>query len=208
MMNNMDKSFKIIIVDDNMRPHAAFLKRLEKKFYEAEVSLYDNVESAVEYITANLDDKMVVFMDCKFDLGEQGVDGLKQIREKTSLISVVMMSANALQEMDNMDLYSMINAEDVYFIKNSDMNRAEEIVRQINIRWQSHLDCVLEQWVKRHSLDEREKPYMRTADGVLSLNDILSRIRNRTAEGIRMERNILMLAVDLLTKDHVKAREI
>lgn len=36
-------------------------------------------------------------MDCKFDVGLQGVQGLEKIRQKTSLVSIVMMSANALK---------------------------------------------------------------------------------------------------------------
>lgn len=204
----MEETFKIIVVDDNMRPHAAFIKRLEKKFPEALVKLFSDVEGATTFIQENIESKMIVFLDCKFDVGEQGVDGLKQIREKTSLINVVMMSANALQEMDNADLYSMINAEDAYFIKNSDMNRAEEIVTKTLERWQTHLDCVLEQWVKNHTDEERNAPHIKTVEGVMSLNDILIQIRKRTGQGLRLERNILMLAVDLLTRSNVQPGKV
>lgn len=207
-MHDMEDLFKIIVVDDNMRPYAPFIKRLEKKFSRASVVLFKDVEHALSYILDNIESKMVVFLDCKFDIGEQGIDGLKQIREKTSLVNIVMMSANALKEMENDDLYSMINSEDVFFIKNSDMNKAEEIVNNTLVRWQTHLDCVLEQWVQNHSQNERNAPYIRTEEGIMSLNDVLIQIRRRTGQGLRLERNILMLAIDMLTRDNVQAREV
>ena len=42
---------------------------------------------------------------------------------------------------------------------------------------------------------------MVTSDGVLSLNDVLVRIRNRTPLGLKLEKQILQVAVDSLTKD-------
>ena len=63
------------------------------------------------------------------------------------------------------------------------------------------MDCVLEQWVKNHNSEVRSKPYMVTSEGVLSLNDVLVRIRMRTSLGLKLEKQILQVAVDSLTKD-------
>ncbi len=202
-MNNL--YFRIVVVDDNMRAHAPFIKRLEKKFPNASVELFDTVEKGTDDILSNINSKTIVFMDCKFDLGLQGFDGLKKIRDATSLIGIVMMSANSIDHFDNPDIQLMINSKDIYFIRNNDLIEAEEKVRSIIQEWDSRIDCVLEQWVLNRKDANMDEPYIKTEEGIKSLSEILSEIRKRTAIGLRLERNILMLAVDLLTKDNVKS---
>lgn len=197
----MDKEFYIIIVDDNMKPTDAFIMWMKKKVLNAEVVSFRTVEEALSFIFEHLEEKMIIFLDCKFNMGLQGVAGLMKIREKTSLVSVVMMSANSLNQMENLELEAMINSDKLYFIKNGDLKKAEKLVAEIQKKWVSELDCVLEQWVKNHNSEVRSKPYMVTSEGVLSLNDVLVRIRMRTSLGLKLEKQILQVAVDSLTKD-------
>lgn len=197
----MDKEFYIIIVDDNMKPTDAFIMWMKKKVLNAEVVSFRTVEEALSFIFEHLEEKMIIFLDCKFNMGLQGVDGLMKIREKTSLVSVVMMSANSLNQMENLELEAMINSDKLYFIKNGDLMKAEKLVAEIQKKWVSELDCVLEQWVKNHNSEVRSKPYMVTSEGVLSLNDVLVRIRMRTSLGLKLEKQILQVAVDSLTKN-------
>lgn len=197
----MDKEFYIIIVDDNMKPTDAFIMWMKKKVLNAEVVSFRTVEEALSFIFEHLEEKMIIFLDCKFNMGLQGVDGLMKIREKTSLVSVVMMSANSLNQMENLELEAMINSDKLYFIKNGDLKKAEKLVAEIQKKWVSELDSVLEQWVKNHNSEVRSKPYMVTSEGVLSLNDVLVRIRMRTSLGLKLEKQILQVAVDSLTKD-------
>lgn len=197
----MDKEFYIIIVDDNMKPTDAFIMWMKKKVLNAEVVSFRTVEEALSFIFEHLEEKMIIFLDCKFNMGLQGVDGLMKIREKTSLVSVVMMSANSLNQMENLELEAMINSDKLYFIKNGDLKKAEKLVAEIQKKWVSELDCVLEQWVKNHNSEVRSKPYMVTSEGVLSLNDVLVRIRMRTSLGLKLEKQILQVVVDSLTKD-------
>ena len=197
----MEKDFYIIIVDDNMKPTDPFIMWMKRKVLNAEVVSYRTVEDALSFIFEHLEEKMIIFLDCKFNMGLQGVDGLIRIREKTSLVSVVMMSANSLNQMENTELEAMINSDKLYFLKNDDLRKAEKLVAEIQNKWVSELDCVLEQWVKNHNSEFRSKPYMVTSDGVLSLNDVLVRIRNRTPLGLKLEKQILQVAVDSLTKD-------
>lgn len=197
----MEKDFYIIIVDDNMKPTDPFIMWMKRKVLNAEVVSYRTVEDALSFIFEHLEEKMIIFLDCKFNMGLQGVDGLIRIREKTSLVSVVMMSANSLNQMENTELEAMINSDKLYFLKNDDLRKAEKLVAEIQNKWVSELDCVLEQWVKNHNSEFRSKPYMVTSDGVLSLNDVLVRIRKRTPLGLKLEKQILQVAVDSLTKD-------
>ena len=115
----MDKEFYIIIVDDNMKPTDAFIMWMKKKVLNAEVVSFRTVEEALSFIFEHLEEKMIIFLDCKFNMGLQGVDGLMKIREKTSLVSVVMMSANSLNQMENLELEAMINSDKLYFISYS-----------------------------------------------------------------------------------------
>lgn len=197
----MEKDFYIIIVDDNMKPTDPFIMWMKRKVLNAEVVSYRTVEDALSFIFEHLEEKMIIFLDCKFNMGLQGVDGLIRIREKTSLVSVVMMSANSLNQMENTELEAMINSDKLLFFKNDDLRKAEKLVAEIQNKWVSELDCVLEQWVKNHNSEFRSKPYMVTSDGVLSLNDVLVRIRKRTPLGLKLEKQILQVAVDSLTKD-------
>lgn len=197
----MEKDFYIIIVDDNMKPTDPFIMWMKRKVLNAEVVSYRTVEDALSFIFEHLEEKMIIFLDCKFNMGLQGVDGLIRIREKTSLVSVVMMSANSLNQMENTELEAMINSDKLYFLKNDDLRKAEKLVAEIQNKWVSELDCVLEQWVKNHNSEFRSKPYMVTSEGVLSLNDVLVRIRKRTPLGLKLEKQILQVAVDGLTKD-------
>lgn len=193
--------FNIVIVDDRMEENGSFVQIIKRNFEKATVSFYNTVEEAVEFIMKTLDTRTVVFLDCGFEKGEQGIDGLKSIREKTSLVSVVMMSGNPLKSMEEEDLMSMINADNLYFIKNTNTSKAVDLIKKIQIRWRSQIDCLLEQWVLNHDKAQRGKPYMTTPDGKKSLDDVLIDIRNKTEFGIKMERSILQVAVDALTRD-------
>lgn len=197
----MEKDFFIIIVDDNIGNKDPLYRWMIRRFSSAEVKLFNAVEDSISFIFSHLESKIIVFMDCKFDVGLQGVQGLEKIRQKTSLVSIVMMSANALNQMENTDLEAMINSKNLYFVRNNDMLKAESIVKEIQNKWISELDCVLEQWVKNHDGHLRDKPYMRTNKGILSLNDILQEIRKQTSFGVDLEKNILQVAIDFLTKE-------
>lgn len=74
----------------------------------------------------------------------------------------------------------------------------DKAIQQLSVR----VDCALEQWISKHSEDDQKKPYLLTSDGrELTLRDILKEIRTETSLGQKLERNIIMLAIDLLTRD-------
>lgn len=107
--------FEIIIADDNMSSTDPFVRRLAKKYPNTDVKLFSEIQKCLDYIFDNLSQKMIVFLDCKFDVGLQGIDALKQIREKTSLLYIVMMSANSPLQLPSDDIIEMINNKGIYF---------------------------------------------------------------------------------------------
>lgn len=180
-------NFEIIIIDDNMKSSDPFVHRLEKVFQDARVILFPDVRESLDYIFDNLSKKLIVFLDCKFDTGLQGIDGLKRIREKTSLLYIVMMSANSLLQQPVDDIIEMINNKGIYFINNADMRKAEEIVERIKYNWNTDFDCVLEQWILQHE-EEADKPFVYRGKECYTLRKILDEVRRQTGFGKDIER--------------------
>ncbi len=180
-------NFEIVIIDDNMKSSDPFVRRLEKVFQDARVILFSDVQKSLDYIFDNLSKKLIVFLDCKFDTGLQGIEGLKRIREKTSLLYIVMMSANSPLQQPVNDVIEMINNKGIYFINNADMRKAEEIVERIKYNWNTDFDCVLEQWILQHE-EEADKTFVCKGKESYTLRKILDEVRRQTGFGKDIER--------------------
>lgn len=179
--------FEVIIADDNMSPTEPFVRRLEKKYPDARVKLFSEIRPCLDYIFANMSKKMIVFLDCKFDFGLQGIDALKKIREKTSLLYIIMMSANSPLQLQSADIIEMINNKGIYFINNSDMQQAEKIIEQIKYNWNTNFDCVFEQWILQHE-DIADKIFIFKGQDKYTLRMILNEIRLGTGFGKDIEK--------------------
>ena len=86
--------FKLVFIDDNMHDGIsdAFVRAIGKKINDAEISVFTDPEEGLKFIMDNLNSQLIAFVDCKFDgYSRQGIDILKAIRKKTSLLYIVMM---------------------------------------------------------------------------------------------------------------------
>ena len=111
-------AYKLVFIDDNMREgnDNPFVRSIGKLKKEAEISVFTDPEIGLKFVLDNLNSKMIVFVDCKFDgYGLQGINILKQIREQTSLLYIVMMSANAISQIAGLDIIEMINEDYIWF---------------------------------------------------------------------------------------------
>lgn len=64
------------------------------------------------------------------------------------------------------------------------------------------ISIALEEWITSHSDEQKEKPYMVTAEGKrLSLNEILHEIRVQSDIGINFSKNLSKLTIDLLARN-------
>ena len=149
---------------------------------------------------------MIVLLDINFSHGElSGSQVFENIREKTSLIYVIMITARSFSELKSEELASMIN-NDALAIEN--VFKYPEIVKLVEAAFHKldvRVDCVLEQWINRHTFEERATPYITTVSGkTYSLDDLKNEIRMQSEFGKEMERNILLLAIDLLTRGKQK----
>ncbi len=203
---SVDTQPQVIIIDDNYPEDDYLLIALKEKYGTKNVKLFPTAELGMEYIFAHLANKMVVLLD--MNLGnnrDRGDIVLKKIRDRTSLVSVIMMSTN-LPVLSNEELRGFINHHAVAAINSNDsvsvnLPIIEDTVNQLSLR----VDCALEEWILRHEPDDREKPYLLTRNGEqYNLNQLLLEIRQNTPFGIRIQQNILNLAVELLARQKEK----
>ena len=185
----MEKNkFHIIVVDDTMGEKDPFVVELKLEFQqEATVEYFNNVESAMSFIDAHMSERMILIMDCRFGSVWQGIDAAMKLRENTALIYVIMISANNVRQLSNADITSLINTDNIFFIKNTDIDGAKERVNQIRGLWDSRFDCVLEQWLLRHQ-EEKDKVVYQKGQNVYTWSQLLNEVRLQTPVGRDFER--------------------
>jgi DNA-binding NtrC family response regulator len=194
---------EILIIDDNFDMFDPLVIELQGRFPDANVTVQTNPNDGLSYVLANLSKKIIVLLDYNFKTGQpKGDEILSKIREKTSLIYVIIMTAQQFSSIQHDKLVDIVNNDALAVVQNTvDVSEILEIVSKAEQQLSVRVDCVLEQWIANHSEDEQSEPYITTASGqTYTLTDILTEIRQQTEFGKKMERNILMLAVDLLTR--------
>lgn len=180
--------FHIIVVDDTMGEKDPFVVELKLEFQqEAIVDYFSDVNSAMSFVDAHMSERMILVMDCRFGSVWQGIDAVMQLREKTALIYVIMISANNVSQLSNADITSLINTDNVFFVKNTDIEGAKERVNQIRGLWDSRFDCVLEQWLLRHQ-DEKDKVVYQKGQTSYTWSQLLNEVRLQTSVGREFER--------------------
>lgn len=185
-----DNKFHIIIVDDTMGKMDPFVINMKINYAaDAVISYFDNVEDAMTFVDNHMAERMIIFMDCKFGSIWQGIDAVIDIRKKTALIYVVMMSANLMSQLKSDDLIKLINTENIFFIKNTDEDGAKEKIEKIRSIWKSRFDCILERWLIRHP-EIADKEAYSTVEKKYTWKDILSELRMQTPAGKAMEQMV------------------
>ena len=187
-----------LIIDDNPKEHIKDNLRLE--FPNATIEEYTSAKKGAEYIFQNLDKKRIVFLDYKFGANDwQGLDVLKKIRNKTSLLYIILMTAEIVN-IKREELIELISDDGVSLIScDEDYEVYIKLVEKYLSFMDAKLDCVLEQWIINHPLD-KDKTYIIEGNKHYSLNDILCEIRNQTPFGKEVEKKMLSLTVHLLTQ--------
>ena len=187
--------FKLVFIDDNMKDGVmeAFVRAIGKKIAEAEISVFTNPDDGLKFIMDNLNSQLIAFVDCKFDgYARQGIDILKEIRKKTSLLYIVMMSANNLNQIEGIDIATMINEDFIWFYdrNNGSVDDACYLIRRITQYWSSRFDCVLERWLIRHPEDMQKIAFTQASGESYTWEQILSEIRLQTKVGLLFEQMI------------------
>ncbi len=198
-----DSKLNILVIDDNIRITDALLVHLKLNFNDAEITLKNKAREGLEYVLNNLNRKMIVLLD--YDLGTDEMNGTKmflRIREKTALLYVIIITAKLIDDIPNRELVEYINKDALALVDKTvsledKIRLVKDAVHSLDVK----VDCMLEQWILAHSEDEQNQPYLTTTSGeIFTLKDVLKEIRQQTDFGRKMERNIMMLAIDLLTR--------
>lgn len=179
--------FKLVFIDDNMKDgtNDAFVRAIGKKLSDAELAVFTDPDEGLKFIMEHLNSQMIAFIDCKFDgFAKQGTDLLKDIRKKTSLLYIVMMSANNLKQIEGIDIAAMINEDFIWFYdrNNGSVDGACTLIQQITQYWSSRFDCVLERWLVRHPDDKDKVVYSRNKTDY-SWGQLLNEVRMQTEVG-------------------------
>lgn len=179
--------FKLVFIDDNMKDgtNDAFVRAIGKKLSDAELAVFTDPDEGLKFIMEHLNSQMIAFIDCKFDgFAKQGTDLLKDIRKKTSLLYIVMMSANNLKQIEGIDIAAMINEDFIWFYdrNNGSVEGACSLIQQITQYWSSRFDCVLERWLVRHPDDKDKVVYSRNKTDY-SWGQLLNEVRMQTEVG-------------------------
>ncbi len=203
----MNTPTKIVVIHDGLIPKVdPLLVELINAFGEQNVIHKVHAEEGLAYVLENLRQKMIIILDINFDGDElNGIEVLEKIRKETSLVYIIMITARTLRELNNDYLIAMIN-NDAFALQNADdYPKIISLVESASHKLDARVDAVLEEWITKQSKEKREKPYLKTKDGkTYTLDNILESIRQQTEIGKQMERNILKLAVDLLTRQKTK----
>lgn len=181
-------SYKIVFIDDNMREGLdnPFVRSIGKLQKDAVLSVFTDPSEGLNYILDNLNNQMIVFLDCKFDgYGLQGINVLKKIRERTSLLYIVMMSANAISQIPGLDIIDMINEDYIWFFdrNNGTFNNANELINQIKRLWRTRFDCILEEWILRHPEDAEKYAYREVGGRSFTWAEMLNELRHQSDVG-------------------------
>lgn len=179
-----EKKFHIIIVDDTMGEKDPFVVELKLEYQKkAKISYFPKVEDAMTFVDDHMSERMIIIMDCRFGSVWQGVDAVMKLREKTSLVYVIMMSANNVNQLTSNDIMNLINTENIFFIKNTDIAGAKEKIEKICNLWNVRFDCVLEEWILRHPEDANKYAYRELGGKSYTWAEMLTELRHQTTIG-------------------------
>ena len=200
MMNN--SNLNIVVIDDHLKETDPLLVHLKLNFKEANIILKTNAQEGLSYVLDNLNNKMIVLLDYDLGVNETATRIFTEIRKKTSLLYVIIITAKLINDINRDELVTYINQDALAIVDKTvsvdeRMSVIEKAIHSLDVR----VDCILEQWIANQSEDEQNEPYLTTNSGqTYTLKNILTQIRQGTEFGKRMERKILLLAVDLLTR--------
>lgn len=201
-------SFTAVFIDDSLKKTDAFVQGIRKKYHiePNDLHIYQDPNEGLGYVLKNLSARMIVFIDWNFgSFQEKGIDLLREVRKITSLLYVVIMSANSLRQNvgSDKDIIEMINQDNIFYLdrSNSDEDKVESIINEIQKQWTTKFDCILEEWLVRHPEDNYKEAFTNVAAGkTYTWADILPELRRQTEIGKSFEGRINSYYIDFLNR--------
>lgn len=194
---------KIVVMHDDLNEKDPLLVELGGKYGQKNVIFKRKSKEGLDYVLNNLSQKIIVILDLKFKANElSGVEVFEEIRQRTSLIYIIIWTASNLAEVKSENLVKFINNDALAFVHSTeDYTRILQLVEKAAHEMDVRVASVIEQWICSRPKEERNKPYIKYTNGkTYTLSDILNEIRQQSSFGKEVEKNILLLAIDLLTR--------
>ena len=197
----MSMKTEIIFIDDRLGPVDPLLDDIKK--YGFETLVFNDSPEALQYIMQHLEKRIIVVLDLNlFPNQPDGRKVLQEIRKHTFLIPVIIWTGKDEHEIEKFS--DFINNDAFAFTKRDmdDYNELIEKIKQAELSLSLQVGPALEEWINLHSEEMKNIPYIFSRNGkTYTLNELLQEIRMQTEFGKQMEKNILMLTIDLLARN-------
>lgn len=199
---------KIIVVDDNVKETDPLLVDLRELY--GEVRLFSDTPATIEYIKKNLESRMIVLLDIRFAMEYEQDNGfmtLAAIRKLSDLIPVILWSG--LDKIEKKNIQDSIT-EHVFAFLEQGVGASKEIIQTIQAaeaEQNLQVGTAIEEWICQQPKElQNEEPYIVTTSGIsYTLKQVLKEIRLRTEFGRGIEKSILKLTINRLSrqKEHL-----
>lgn len=198
----MNKSnINIIIIDDELDLEDDELVFELNLMYQSVVILH-TPDEGIEYVKTHLNQKNIVLLDYRFTADtHNGSFVLNKIRKVSKSIPVILWTANA----DKINEYvEIINNQVFAVMAKAPYEPLLEKIKEAEILLNSSIEGALEEWILIQE-ENQDQPYMITANGEqYTLNDLLRLIRLEDPIGKEIEKDLIMLTIDLLLRQKEK----
>ncbi|MFC0778683.1 hypothetical protein [Flavobacterium sp. HJSW_4] len=196
---------KIVVIHDTLKYNDPLIVELIDAYGEENVTLIEHSEEGLQFVLKNRTQKMIVILDLDLHEDEpQGIEIFRAIRKETSLVYIIIWTAKDINSLSKPNLVELVN-NDFLSLEHSttDYGRVLPLVTKAQHQLEVRVDTILEEWISSLSQEERAKPFIVSSEGEHTLEDLIKSIRLGETLGRKIERNILKLAVNLLTKQKV-----
>jgi DNA-binding NtrC family response regulator len=198
------RNVTILVVDDDRKfQEDPFV--IEARVLFEKVIFKENTTDALSFVKDNLTTKIIILLDLAFsNKSMEGIKFLNELRTVSKLIPVIIWSAK--DNIQDDDYRKIINNTAFAFLEKT--ASAKKIIEKLNeatFCMNSQIDSAVESWLENHSKEEKNKPFLTSADGrKYSMNDLLKEIRMQTGFGQSITLNINKLTLDLLFRKKEK----
>lgn len=188
----------IIIIDDEPELTEHELVFELKQLYE-NVQIFPKPDDGIEFVKTHLAAKNIVVLDYRFDNHDNGNKILAKIRLESKVIPIILWTANA----DKIhEFVEIINNSISGIVPKLDYGLLIEKIQDAANELNTSIEGALEEWIAIQDADDLDKPYLITANGrAYTLNDLLKEIRLQTPFGTQVQKDLLMLTIDLLIRN-------
>lgn len=193
----MKSKTKIVVIDDEIKENHPLIIKLRQHFET--VVPYSIAAKAISDIKQNLGEKTILILDLKLSGGETGYTALKDLRDLSYQIPVIIWTA--LDER-NTESFQLINQKS-YAIRDKVISLDEivKIVRQADADIEYGLSNALEKWILAQPGNHDEPFVISTGGKTISLNDMLDEVRRDSPRGRSFTQDLVNLTIELMKKD-------